>query len=68
MNRTSEQSNTPTFNDDDWKAIFGTEDEADDKESSENSEKPKQNNGSNLLADSVSTVNNSEIPPANPWR
>lgn len=64
MNETDEVSSTPTFNDDDWKAIFGSEDdEVDDVNGvSQNTEpdawKPKQNDNSKKLECSM---NNSDI-------
>lgn len=67
MHGRNEVTSTLTFNDEDWEAIFGTEDEVDDaKEPSPNSEpdaeKRKQDVESKSVAKVISTKNNSEIP------
>ncbi|KAM3721031.1 hypothetical protein ACO02O_08880 [Dirofilaria immitis] len=67
MYGTNESSSTPTFNDDDWEAIFGTEDEIDDaKKPNQNSEpdaeKPKQSGKLDSLNEFVSTKTNAEVP------
>ncbi|VDM96043.1 unnamed protein product [Onchocerca ochengi] len=56
----------PIFNDDDWEAIFGTEDEIyDEKKSNQisesDAEKPKQNDGSDSLVKLVSAENRAEM-------
>ncbi|VDK86716.1 unnamed protein product [Litomosoides sigmodontis] len=67
MNEIDEASGTPTFNDDDWKAIFGSEDdEADDvNEASQNTEpdarKRKQNDEVNGSAKLECSVSSSEV-------
>ncbi|KAL3999095.1 hypothetical protein ACH3XW_17760 [Acanthocheilonema viteae] len=72
MDVTNEVRSTPTFNDDDWEAIFGTEDEVEDaREPSQSSgldaKKPRQNDKSDNLAELVLTVN-SEISTVYSWR
>uniref|UniRef100_A0A0R3S1G3 C2H2-type domain-containing protein n=1 Tax=Elaeophora elaphi TaxID=1147741 RepID=A0A0R3S1G3_9BILA len=75
MQETNEQNTiTPTFTDDDWKAIFGSENEVDDDvkegEPSQISEpkmeeKPRQNDEPDNSAQLISAVNNLEMPTVN---
>uniref|UniRef100_A0A8R1TNN9 Uncharacterized protein n=1 Tax=Onchocerca volvulus TaxID=6282 RepID=A0A8R1TNN9_ONCVO len=61
----------PIFNDDDWEAIFGTEDEIyDEKKSNQisesDAEKPKQNDGSDSLVKLVPAENRAEMSAVYP--
>ncbi|VDP23401.1 unnamed protein product [Onchocerca flexuosa] len=56
----------PIFNDDDWEAIFGTDDEIYDGKisnqiSESDAEKPKQNDGSKNLVKLLSAKNSAEM-------